>query len=157
MTLLKAQHGVGTEMRKSHTRPIVIGILLLLLLTGASLTLVLFLQAPTLTVEVTGKPGQGLVGTIEADGTCRDVTATLPATFTVKGRGLAFQFLPADASPDDTITVKAYIGDRHVTTCAGPGVEGGVSGIWHQWTRGIPRSRIAEIGRGGPSRVESAR
>ena len=142
-------------MRKSHTLAAAIAILLLL--TLASVTLVLLLRAPTLTVEVTGKPGQRLVGTIEADGTSRDLTATVPATFTVKGRRLAFQFLPVDASSDDTITVKAYIGDRHVATCAGHGVEGGVSGIWHQWTRGIPRSRIAEMGRGSPSRVESLR
>ena len=144
-------------MRKSHTRPIAVAILLPLLLTVVSVTLVLLLQAPTLTVEVTGKPGQRLVGTIQADGTSRDVTGTLPAAFTAKGRRLAFQFLPLDASFDDTITVKAYIGKQCVATCEGHGVEGGVSGIWHQWTRGIPKSRIAEMGRGAASRVESVK
>ena len=129
-------------------------IAVVLLLAMASLTLVLLVPA-TLTVEVTGKPGQRLVGSIETDGASRDLTATVPAKFTIKGNRLAYQVVPEDVASADRITVKTYVGNTHVTTCVGHGVEGGASGIWHQWTRGIPKSRPAEVPRVNPPQVDS--
>jgi hypothetical protein len=84
-------------------------IALLALLAGAFVFVEWFGPKRTFTLEISGKPGLEIFGTVIADGAVRDVTLTLPAKETLEGMRIAFAFAPKDGKRDERIKVQVSV------------------------------------------------
>lgn len=101
------------------TRPTIIiaGLAVLVLLLGLA-TLIAYRNRPaTFTVEVTGIKGRKVLGHCYIDGVKRDMSGTIPATFTFQGRDFEYTVFVADKQPVKDVKIALFVNGQNGASC----------------------------------------
>ena len=79
-------------------------------------------------IEVVGTPGQSIAASFEVDGKRHEESRQLPTNFSFQARDISFTVVPEKSPHESNLTVKVYIGDKHILSCRdNNGVNGNVT------------------------------
>ncbi len=119
----------------------VAALIALVLLIGA-VWLLLPPRTGSVVIQVSGPTGTKFQGSCEVDGNRRDLSGTVPATFTLEGHKVAYSITPAEGSGG--ISVKVDVGGRASGSVSSGSPPQGIHG-WVRFGRFSPSYWIESL------------